>query len=170
MMSNLFWRAVAQLITRTPLGAWLVTRAVKRPYTHITSQDGSTLYMGRWWLFNPYPASGAKKARGWGWLPSIRIHHIKRADHDRHHHDHPWNARTIVLAGWYTEERGNLLYQRKTGDTATLKHNEYHRITDVAPQGAVTLFITHRYAGEWGFLVDGQKIVWREYLKNTTST
>jgi hypothetical protein len=30
--------------------------------------------------------------------------------------------------------------------------------------GATTLFITGKYRGTWGFLVDGVKVPWREYL------
>ena len=29
--------------------------------------------------------------------------------------------------------------------------------------GALTLFITGRYRGPWGFWVDGAKVPWREY-------
>lgn len=62
------------------------------------------MYKGRWWLFNPFSRE-THKAALW-WCPwSFRIHHIMRHDEDLDLHDHPWNARTIILRGWYTEQR-----------------------------------------------------------------
>lgn len=148
-----------------------------------------TMYMGRWWLFNPYPAPGDYARKGWrDWLPSIRIHHIMRPDTDRHLHDHPWNARTIVLHGWYAEERYSDLWDkaererfiqkrgpaavalllrerlRQRGYTGRLLFGEYHRISAVSNGGVWTMFITWRKRGTWGFDVEGTKVPWREYL------
>lgn len=143
--------------------------------------------MGRWWLFNPYPNpyGGEQPKRYLSWLPSVRIHHICRCDQDRHLHDHPWNARTIVLRGWYYEERpfdvnnrlpsGSMysfvsggqtraLFDRERGYTGRLLFGQYHRISDVSPYGVWTLFITGRKRGTWGFEVNGVKVPWREYL------
>jgi len=101
-------------------------------------------------------------------------------DQDRDMHDHPWNARTVILRGWYTEERlyrptrmpaahprligSTRAYLRSTGDTATLAFGEYHKITRLPEGGCWTLFITGPYRGNWGFLVDGVKVQWRKYL------
>lgn len=168
-MKNPIWTVIAAIVTIPVVKVWLVDRAQRTPYTHIMSPDGSSCYMGRWWLFNPYPASGAAKRKGWGWLPSVRIHHIMRADSDRHFHDHPWNARTIILDGCYWEQRpcgpsATVTCCRRPGDTQTLKFGEYHRIAEVSPDGVWTLFITWKYRGVWGFDVDGVKVPWREYL------
>ena len=104
-MRELPWRLLAAIVTLPVVRDWLIRRAQRTPYTHIHGPDGS-IYMGRWWLFNPYPAKSDGRKRKWAdWLPSARIHHIMRPDSDRHLHDHPWNARTIVLGGWYAEER-----------------------------------------------------------------
>lgn len=35
----------------------------------------------------------------------------------------------------------------------------------VCDGGAWTLFISWRWRGVWGFLVDGRKVPWREYLR-----
>lgn len=195
------WRALAWLVTREKVFVWLLRRAFRTPYSHITSADGSDVYMRRYWLFNPYMseagarASGSDAAPRRSWwrevLPSVRIHHIKRADQDRHLHDHPWNARTIVLKGWYEEERycgetaedhakRELLAKhqhgryygadstrrslRIAGYTGRLLFGQYHRITAVPAAGVWTLFITWRKRGSWGFDVDGVKVPWREYL------
>lgn len=162
---NPLWNLIAGIVSQPTVAQWLIKHAQRTPYTHIMSMDGSEAYMMRWWLFNPYRESGSAKQFGWGWLPSIRIHHILREDHDRHLHDHPWNARTMVLKGHYVELREDgLPYCRMTGDTAALRFGEYHRITCVSQGGVFTLFITWKYRGTWGFKVNGNKVPWREYL------
>jgi hypothetical protein len=183
MIRELTWRLVARVVTISFAADWLIARAARTPYYDITGPDGS-LYMGRWWLFNPYgKADGEQTAARWPWLPSIRVHHIVRPDSDRHMHDHPWNARTIILRGEYTEERrisavpkgtwwfplyeGDLLragFTRQRGYTGRLLFGEYHRIREVSPGGVWTVFFTWNKRGTWGFLVDGAKVPWRKYL------
>lgn len=165
----MIWRLIAWAVSRSWVANRLIMRAFRTPYTDITSPDGNDTYMRRWWLFNPYPGveQGGSYLRRFAWLPlSIRIHHILRPDADRHLHDHPWDARTIILMGWYVETREDgRTHVRWRGDTATLKHDEFRRIHDVcANTGAVTMFITFKYRGTWGFKVDGTKVPWREYL------
>ncbi len=166
-MIDLFWRLVATLLARPAIAAWLIARAKRTPYLHIMSADGAEMYMGRWWLFNPYSRTTHKPALWWcPW--SFRIHHIMRPDEDRDLHDHPWNARTIILRGFYKEQRrhsghGDIDYWREPGDTARLMHGEYHRIDEVSPGGVITLFITSKWRGDWGFLVNGVKVPWRTY-------
>lgn len=183
----MIWNLIAQIISRPRVADWLIRRAMSTPYQHITSADGSSVYMGRWWLFNAYPGAHGNhpQPRHIPWLPSVRIHHICRADQDRDLHDHPWNARTIILRGWYREERlfagmsdaeacrafslgnyragiGELF--RPLGYTGRLLFGQYHRISAVPDDGVWTLFITGRKRGTWGFLVDGKKVPWRTYL------
>ena len=186
-MLNFFWRILAKVLARPAIADWVIARAKLTPYQHITSADGTEMYMGRWWLFNPYSRETHKPALWWcPW--SFRIHHILRPDEDRDLHDHPWNARTIILRGWYTEERLELAtsvdmltpgrpllwlpddeirklatVQRNPGDTARLNHGEYHRIDQVSHGGVITLFITSKWRGDWGFLVNGVKVPWRTY-------
>lgn len=166
----MIWKLIARLLAKPAVANWLIKRAQRTPYSPIV-KDG-VLYMDRWWLFNPYPAtgqSGADKSR-WQFPISIRIHHIVQPDQDRHLHDHPWNARTVILRGWYIEEREpypeevGLSILRDMGTTATLAFGEFHRITTISPGGCYTMFITGPYRGTWGFLVDGVKVQWRKYL------
>ncbi len=179
MIRAYFWHLVASIACKPHVFGRLVHKAQETPYTHITSQDGKSLYMGRWWLFNGYgkDANGDPTPARWAWLPSVRIHHICRADSDRVLHDHPWNARTIILRGWYKEVRlipehmlANLYpatmieHTRYEGYTGRLLFGEYHRITEVSPGGVWTIFITWKKRGTWGFLVDGKKVPWRQYL------
>lgn len=170
-MTNGIWRLVAFIATRRPVTQYLIRRAQRTPYTHIMSPDGGECYMGRWWLFNPYgrDAQDNPTPARWQWLPSVRIHHIMRADLDRHLHDHPWNARTIVLRGWYTEERPASdgtrdLFCRSRGYTGRLLYGQYHRIASVSTGGVWTLFWSWKKRGTWGFDVDGVKVPWRTYL------
>jgi hypothetical protein len=158
------WRLIAWIVSRPRVADWLIKRAMKTPYTHIYHPQG--LYMGRWWLFNPYPADGesGKKNR----FPiSIRIHHICLPDEARDLHDHPWNARTIILKGGYIERRleGGVVnwYDREAGATAKINFGEFHTIDELYEGGAWTLFITGKYRGTWGFLVNGVKVQWRKY-------
>jgi hypothetical protein len=181
-MKNLLWKAFAFVVSRKPVADYLIKRSQRTPYFHL---DG---YMNRWWLFNPYSPEVAKenteryKRKLPSWVPSIRVHHILREDLGRHFHDHPWDARTIILKGWYTErrledmityrgrgDRGGYLeglereYMRSKGHTATINYGEYHTIDEVSEGGVFTLFFTWKYCGGWGFLVDGKKVPWREY-------
>lgn len=132
--------------------------------------------MERYWLFNAYgkDVEGNTTDPRWPWLVSIRLHKINVPDVDRDKHDHPWNARTVILRGYYGEVReltvqanfpndGRLIL-RRPGDTAALKYGEYHKIVEVSEGGVWTLFITGRYRGVWGFKVNGVKVPWREYL------
>lgn len=158
----MLWSIIARLCAIRRVASWLIARAQRTPYSPIMSSDGQTLYMGRWWLFNPYPGKGDERKR-WSWLPSVRVHHICVEDQDRHHHTHPWNCRTIILRGCYVEERpgpdGMVTHVRFAGQTARIMHYDLHRISAVPHDGVWTLFITGRYRKTWGFLVP-----WREYL------
>lgn len=161
---------LAKLLARPAVVDWLIRRAERTPYYHITSADGSDVYMYRWWLFNSYPNSSDGASRRWSnWLPSIRMHRIMRADQERNLHDHPWNARTFILRGWYKEEREEecgrrVCPTRRPGDTARLQFGQFHRITEVSEDGVWTLFVAGKKRGTWGFKVGDKKVPWRTYL------
>ena len=158
------WRLIAWIVSRPRVADWLIKRAMKTPYTHIRHPEG--VYMERYWLFNPYPPETSGKSNR---FPiSIRIHHICLPDRARDLHDHPWNARTIILKGGYLEQRLEgkwqyTFYERNPGDTAKINFGEFHTIESLAEGGAWTLFITGKYRGTWGFLVNGVKVQWRKY-------
>ena len=186
-MLNLFWRGVARIVSKPKVADLLIRRAMKTPFSHLPSNDDPS-YMERYWLLNPYPESSQDRKR-WQFPWSIRLHLIKRADAERDMHDHPWNARTIILRGAYVEKRfadeavramidhpeGSTIdwanaevfeyFQRSPGNTAKIKHNEYHTITEVTEGGVWTMFITGPWLGDWGFLRNGVKVWWRTYLK-----
>lgn len=123
----------------------LVEYAKKRPFTHI-GRAPDDIYMKRYWLFN----------QRWRipFLPAIRIHHIMQADEERELHDHPFDFRSFLLAGNYTEVdlmgNYNCLDQ---GDTYHSRAERFHRITSVSRGGVHTLVICGRKRNVWGFLV-----------------
>jgi hypothetical protein len=168
------WNLIAKLAAKPAVAGWLIRRALKTPYRHIAK--GGDVYMERFWLFNPYPFEKVEGLRHWAeWLPSMRIHWIRRPDQDRHMHSHPWDCRTIILRGAYTEKRlvayslpeyveMTTQITRGPGDTATLDIKDYHSIETISVGGVWTLFITWKYQGTWGFLVNGKKVPYKEYL------
>ena len=186
----IFWFFAAKILAHPFVVSYLIERAKRTPYQHILSPDRTQTYMERYWLFNPYPtqaerdaikASGAKPK--WRFPISVRLHCIRTPDIDRHLHDYPWNARTIILRGSYVESRKQLVrdlpkewgcfedvwYKRLAGDTARILFESYHRIVNIHPapgeDGVWTLFITGKFRGDWGYDVDGIKIPHHEYNK-----
>jgi len=147
-MINWFWSTLAAFCARPRVFAWLFARAERTPYFHL-KRDAATLYMARYWLFNGY-TDNATHRRRWAWLPSIRIHYIAQPDAGPPH-DHPWDARSIILKGWYIERRASVAYIRQQGQTSTLKFGEFHKIEAVAPSGCWTMFILWKRQGSWGF-------------------
>lgn len=45
-------------------------------------------------------------------LGSVRLHFIAKEDEDIYPHDHPFNFYSLILAGWYREERYNKIRGR----------------------------------------------------------
>lgn len=162
----MFWKLIARLASTPCVADWLIRRAMKTPYLHIYHKGN--LYMGRWWLFNPQTADEPLRYK---WFPlSIRLHHICQPDVGRDLHDHPFNARTIILKGGYTEMRLDpdgivRHYTRGAGDTAKIKIGEYHTIEEMnwETRDAWTVFITGPRKNNWGFLVNGKKVLSRMY-------
>lgn len=163
------WAMVARRLAASPRAVALIRRAAARtPYFDIHDKDG-TLYMRRWWLlprwcldFDPERGYPMPKA----WMPfSIRLHHIVRPDADRDLHDHPFNFRSLVLEGMYYELGTSGWHRRvEAGTTYRAPATRWHRIDGVSDGGAWTLFVMGRRINDWGFLVNGRKVPWREYL------
>lgn len=171
-----FWPAVAWIVSRDRVFQALYRRAEKTPYWDLEG------YMRRWWLFNPikttYETVGTTvvhdetiteirevKTAKYPWCPvSIRMHHILRADNARDRHNHPGSFRTILGTDWYKEERDEGTFIRRKGDTAVLRHGEFHHVSEVAPGGVWTIFIMWDWRSTWGFrMPDGKIVDHREY-------
>lgn len=154
---------IAKILANETVAENLIEAAKATPYLHLTG------YMDRWWLWNGYSSTdySVPASKPFPKFPSLRIHHILRPDFDPDMHDHPWDARTFILKGWYIEERlvdGKIVrFKRVAGDTATLKYGEFHNIIEVSEGGVWTLFLSYDWHGTWGFLVDGKKVPWTEY-------
>ena len=176
---QILYRLIAGYLAKRPaLVQRIIDRAKLTPYNDIMSRDGTKVYMRRYWLFNPY--DGVTRERKYPWLPvSIRIHEIMLPDDDEHMHDHPFDAQTIILRGWYIEERDeeverSFRSETVTGpgwvrvmgdwDTAAIRLGDFHRISHKSDGPVVTMFITFKEYGTWGFDVDGVKVPWDKYL------
>lgn len=146
------------------LARLIIRQAKKRPYTHLLHADGS-LYMGRWWLFQTR------------WI-SARVHHIASSDYDRHMHDHPFSFVSIILHGWYIENRprtidpcfvtnrdfeASINRMRKCWSIAFRRSSDRHLISQVPVDGVWTLVFLSPRRQWWGFYTPAGKIHWREY-------
>lgn len=176
------------------IAMWLIMRAMRTPYSHLHHDDGS-IYMHRYWLVpfpeegEPYGIQGCYVALWWRnplvWLLqkfdiAVRVHHIATPDVDRHLHDHPWDFISIVLRGWYVEQRPqytDLFFGwpddaielthgafRKEGSIAYRRTTDRHSISSMSEDGVWTLFITFKYQQGWGFFTQEGKVPYREYL------
>jgi len=186
-LTEWLWQQLARQLCRPRVVDWLITHSSESPYAHLQDPDG-TYYMRRFWLLNRYSFGKGGTRKGWRrWFPSVRLHHIMRQDLDPHLHDHPWEARTVILRGSYREERlagweeqitgwpweeqvqahirdYTEHHLRLPGDTCKLNLRMFHNIVSVSEGGVWTLFITWKYQGTWGFRVKGKKVPYREYL------
>lgn len=149
------WKLIASLCSLQGVADALIDRAQATPYEHL---DG---YMRRWWLFNRFDLGDGP---AFPELPTLRVHHILRRDLDRHPHNHPWDARTIILKGWYREERDDGEHLREAGDTAEISASTFHRIVEVSEGGVWTLFVTGPKLQSWGFRTEDGVVPWRTYL------
>jgi hypothetical protein len=76
------------LLVPTLVRELLLAYARRNPYFHLSD------YMERFWLVKHNDQKSNRAAR---------VHHIKRSDHDRALHDHPWNNCSIVMRNGYWE-------------------------------------------------------------------
>jgi hypothetical protein len=174
---------IGRVLRKPAIRERLLAIAKRTPDAHIMSPDGSQVYMYRYWLFNQIdPRTYKRKYR---MIPfSIRIHHIVMPDPDRHLHDHPFKARTWIMRGGYDEvrsvtivnaldpwwtERQMVEQHYLPGDSAALGHDQFHKITRLHGGEALTFFVFGRYLGPWGFLVEGSKMLHRDYVRTFKS-
>ena len=96
---------------------------------------------------------------------SAFLHRIVRPDDGRDLHNHPWDFSTKILSGGYLEEFDGIAPHRVfAGEYRSRWHSTFHRIAAVDPE-TWTLVTTGPRINDWGFLVDGRFVPWREYLK-----
>lgn len=104
------------------------------------------------------------------------LHHFHRGDGDQDLHNHPWRwGLSFILSGSYVEERLEAVLPNINGDVTVatetrlvrffnrLTDTDYHRVREL--RGDVwTLFVTGERSQDWGFLVRGKHVPWRDYL------
>jgi hypothetical protein len=146
---------------------------IARPYDHghLHHADKS-LYMERFVLFETK------------WF-SARLHHICTEDRDPHLHDHPWNFCSVLLQGYYVENRPvpvencrwarewnwandmepTVQWPRIAPSIAFRRATDRHLISYVEP-GTWTLFIYGRICQRWGFYTPRGKVDFKEYISS----
>ena len=91
------------------------------------------------------------------------LHRFLSADGDRHHHNHPWRALSVVLAGRYTEHllSGQNLTtrsRRPLGMPAIIGRNRTHRIGWNKPETWTLMIVGPRRFPFWSFInTDGSE-------------
>lgn len=160
-----------------------VIKAIAPPHVHLFDLDGN-MYMGRWSVVDEFyrvngrdttkRTTASKVLEKLTGYTSIRLHWIRRADHDRDMHNHPFNYRTFVLKGRYAEEYdepgihdSRLCGYRwlHRGQSGTGDADKFHRIAFVPPEGVWTLFCMTRNTNKWGFNHDGAFVLSTRYFR-----
>jgi hypothetical protein len=146
--------------------------AFQTPHKHLYDPDG-TLYMGRWHVVDE-GTIGGKLLEFFTGYSSCRLHYINREDDDRDLHNHPFEYRTFVLKGFYSEEylepgyTGHLTESGKRwihrGGTGTGSQFKRHRIDLISKGGVWTLFFMTRNTGRWGFFVNNKFVESTRYF------
>lgn len=144
----------------------IIAYGFNRHYSLIKHEDGSP-YMNRWWLMPRFMIGTDERGQPCvpDWLPfRVRLHHIVTEDYDRDLHDHPADYRTLLIAGWYIEQDvyGNER-RYEAGSSRSARAETFHRITQVSPGGAWTIFIMGKKRVEWGFMPNVFKVPHRQY-------
>ena len=100
------------------------------------------------------------------WFPfNIFLHKFHKGDPDDLH-DHPWEFRTIILAGGYWEHREEGTYWRGPGSYIYAPINTFHRVElDKNIPYCWTLFIPSLSTRDWGFKTVKGWIQHEEYFK-----
>lgn len=99
---------------------------------------------------------------------AIDIHWINKPDPEPYLHDHPVTFLSIILRGWYIEQRGGFstttsLHTRRWFNFIRATVRDAHRIISVAPGGAITLCFMGPKTREWGFHKGATWIFWKAY-------
>lgn len=100
---------------------------------------------------------------------AIDIHWINHPDVEPYLHDHPVTFLSIILKGWYMEQRSkypglSLLRKRRWYNFIRASKDDRHTITAVSPGGAITLCFMGPKTREWGFHVpNGPWVHWKAY-------
>lgn len=126
--------------------------AYRTPYQPIDD------YMDRWWFM---PEIFGERAR---------VHRVRRSDHERDLHDHPWHFVSVILEGGYSEEieiipgTGITDTRRYRPGDVLFRHAEHRHRLELHEGDCWSLVFTSPNVREWGFWkADGAFVPWRQY-------
>lgn len=176
LRAKLLSKFASWALSKNPAGGYAGEDDERWAYT-IVGDDGSP-YLTRILLTRTFALAWLKKLTGLG----VYLHHFHRPDGDQEMHDHPWKiGASLILNGAYVEERVDQIVTREIETCPAqiertvltdkklvrfwnyLTGDDFHAVR--ALRGDVwTLFFTRGRFQDWGFLVDGVKVPWREYL------
>ena len=98
------------------------------------------------------------------------LHNIRKPDHGRHLHDHPFGFLSLVLCGGYEELTVNPIWEDfqfaervRWWSLKSPGMRGRHRITRVLPN-TWTLVFRGPYRHTWGFYTSEGFVQWQEYL------
>lgn len=121
--------------------------------------DGRT-YLRRWYLCGDpgglkYFPCGVEGMRWWQhalkWLPCVYLHCFEASDEDPCPHNHPWEAKSLILWGGYLEIRKDEATRVYTpGDVNTITENTFHRVLLLEDE-CWSLIKIGRKVQSWGF-------------------
>jgi hypothetical protein len=99
---------------------------------------------------------------------NVYLHKILRSDDDRALHDHPWENRSLVIAGGYWEHVSPITkFWRGPGSSISRGADAAHRLElptyRLRPVPCVSLFFTGPKTREWGFHCEGGWRHWEEF-------
>lgn len=91
------------------------------------------------------------------------LHHFMRPDADRHVHDHPWDAMSLILVGGYVEEvltieagqRIRTIQSLTAPAINLIAGSRKHRIASVTPGTWTLMIVGPRHGNGWGHYPDG---------------
>ena len=90
------------------------------------------------------------------------LHRFLRPDSERHLHNHPWTAISVVLRGYYWEElpdgTGNY---RAVGTVARIRHDHVHRVFYAKPDTWTLMLVGRKRHWMWHFIDDAGKTTHR---------
>lgn len=103
----------------------------------------------------------------------IFVHWIYLPDADTDPHDHPWNFRSTVLRGGYTEEvfapdmsSEVLIHERWSSHK--MPTTDAHMIQSIQPE-TVTLILVGKRDRDWGFWTSDGWVNWKTYIEDKYS-
>lgn len=111
---------------------------------------------------------------------SVVLHWINKPDEEPYLHDHPVSFFSLILKGWYREQRQKDHHYRHGGygtehcsgvrkwfNWIKATPGDRHTITNLPPKGALTLCFMGPKTREWGYHTPEGWVHWKAYNAET---